>query len=284
MVTQPRKRLIFNWTTPKNLLAILLFIIIAILIQYIIIALTIPMGTEDSTTIALPIFNITLSFLYHLFPSAVIISLTASFIHLTIHTATVPAKTQTLKKPHRQEIRKKPTRLKPLRKFYKKLRRATRKIKNKILKTPTIAYIERRVILARAIIKSAITITATFIIIILLVTIAAYPKFIPTATANFYQWNAAFLSFVTSTIRASETVANTIPPIGAIATTIQNALIAAAPAFHNTLEGTASTITNGLVSLSSTEKYLIIQNTAAWTVAIITLLYSQYIKIRRYRR
>jgi len=284
MVTQPRKRLIFNWTTPRNLLAILLFIIIAILIQYTIIALTIPMGTEDSTAITLPIFNITLSFLYHFLPSAVIITLTASFTHLTIHTATVPAKTQTLKKPRRQEIRKKPTRLKPLRKFYKKLRRATRKIKNKILKTPTIAYIERRVILARAIIKSAITITATFIIITLLVTIAAYPKFIPTATANFYQWNAAFLSFVTATIKASETIANTIPPIGAITTTIQNALIAAAPAFHNTLEETASTITNGLVSLSSTEKYLIIQNTAAWTVAIITLLYSQYIKIRRYRR
>ncbi|MDH5495371.1 MAG: hypothetical protein OEY24_06690 [Candidatus Bathyarchaeota archaeon] len=280
MAIQQRKRLIFRWTTPKNLLAILLFIILTIIVEFIIITFAIPTAAKDPTATTLSLLNVTISLLYHIIPAAVIVTLTTSFTHLATHTANIPKKTQIPKKPQTQ----KSTRLKPLRQFHKKIRRATRKIKTKILKTPAIAYIKQRITLAKAIIKSATTITLTFIIIITLVTIAAYPKIIPTATADFYHWNTVFLSFVTTTIKASETIANTIPPIGAVATAIHNALIAAAPTFRNTLEAAASAITSGLVSLNPTEKYLIIQNAAAWIIAIATLSYSQYIKNRRYRR
>jgi len=282
MATQTRKRLIFHWTASKNLLAILLFIILTIIIEYIIITFTIPI--TDSTAITIPHLNIIISPLHHLLPAAVVITLTASFTHFTTQTATIPKKNQATKIPQPRKIRQKTLRLKPLRKFYKKIQETARKIKNKILKTPAIAQIQRRIILAKAIIKSAIIITATFIILILLITIAAYPHMVPTATSGFYKWNTAFLNFVATTIEASNTIANAIPPLGAAATTVQNALIAASPAFRSTLEGAASTITHGLVALNPTEKYVLIQNAAAWTTAIATLIYSQYAKTRRYRR
>lgn len=284
MNTQPRKRLIFHWTTPKNLLAILIFAVLTVIIQGILIIYAIPTGTEDLTVFTLPLFNITLSLLYHLLPVTVIITLTASFTYLTTHTATISRKAVTPKKLPQRKTYQKPTRLKSLRNFYKKLQRTTRKVRTKILKTRAIAYIEHRVALAKTIIKSAATITITFVILVLLITVVAYPKLVPTVTMNFYEWNRAFLNFVTATIRASETIANTIPPIGAIATAIQSTLNTAAPAFRNTLEASASAMTAGLVSLSPTEKYLIIQNVSTWTVATTILLYNQYVKMRRYRR
>lgn len=284
MTRQHRKRLIFYWTAPKNLLAMLLFIILTAIIQYTFIASTIPTIRHDSTTFTLPAINITISLLRHVIPISVIVTLTTSFTHLTTYTATIPRKTAISRKTSPRKTHRKSTRLKPLRKFYEKLHRAARKIKNEILKTPAISRIQRRVALAKTLIKSAITILATFIIILLLISIAAYPKLVPTATISFYQWNGIFLTFVVATIKAAENVANTIPPVGVVATAIHNALITAAPTFRNVLEGTASAIAKGLVTLNPAEKYLIIQNTAAWTVAIATLLYSQYAKARRYRR
>jgi hypothetical protein len=282
MTTPPRRRLIFHWTTPKNFLAILLFVLLTIIIQYIIVSTN--TTTTDPTATIIPFVNITISPLYHLLPIAVIITLTASFTHLTTQTATIPAKTTPSRTPPPRKTRRKSTRLKLLRRFHKKLQGAARKIKNKILKTPAIAQIQRRIILAKAIIKSAATITATFIILILLITIAAYPHVVPTATFSFYSWNTVFLNFVAATIQASNTIANAIPPLGAAAAAVQNALIAASPTFHSTLEGAASAIASGLVNLNPTEKYVLIQNAAAWITAIATLVYSQYAKTRRYRR
>jgi hypothetical protein len=280
MTIQSRKRLIFHWTTPKNLLAILLFIILIIIAEFIIIAFVIPTAVKDSTAITVPFLNVTISLLYHIVPGAVIIALTASFTHLATHTATIPQKAQMPKKPQPPKY----TRLKALRRFHKKLRIAARKIRTRIMKTPTIAYIRQRIALAKTFVKSAAIITLTFILTIALVTIAAYPKLVPTTTADFLQWNTVFLNFVTATIKASETIANTVPPIGVVATAIHNALIVAAPTFRNVLESAASAITSGLVSLSPIEKYLIIQNAAAWIIAVTTLGYSQYIKTRHYRR
>jgi len=279
MTVQPYKRLLFRWTTTKNLLNILTFITLTAIIQCIIITQTIRLGIRDPTATTIPLFNITISLLYHVLPAAVIMTLTTSFTYLTTHIATIRQKSQPAR-IHRQKF----THGKAKRKFYKRFQRSARKIKNKILKTPTIANIQHRISLAKTIIKSATSIILVFTIIIILITIAAYPKLIPTITASFYQWNTAFLNFVAETIKASEVIANAIAPIGGIAVAIHRALIAAAPIFYSTLEATASNITNSLVALNHIEKYLIIQNTAAWTVAFTTLLYCKYIRTRRYRR
>jgi hypothetical protein len=284
MATQPHRRLIFRWTAPRNLLAIFLFIVIAIILQYVTVTLAVPAGTSDPTAINIPIINTPFSLLYHVVPAAMIITLTVCFIHLTHQAATVPVRPLPPKKPPPAPARQKPARLKALRQLRRKLRRATRRIKRRILRAPTIAQLQHRITLAKAIIKSAITVAVAFIILAVLLTLAAYPKLVPTATLNLYQWNTIFHDFVMSTIQTSRNTAGSIPFIGAAAAAINSALISASPAFRNTLEGAASAVTAGLVALAPVEKYLAIQNIAAWTTALATLFYSWYSKSRRIRR
>ncbi|HUV97894.1 MAG TPA: hypothetical protein VMW14_00125, partial [Candidatus Paceibacterota bacterium] len=98
MATQPHRRLMFRWTAPRNLLAILLFIIIAVILQYLTVTLAVPAGTSDPTTTTIPIVNTPLSLLYHVLPAAMITTLTLCFIHFTHQAATVPVRPQTPKK------------------------------------------------------------------------------------------------------------------------------------------------------------------------------------------
>jgi hypothetical protein len=283
MATPSKKRLVFRWTAPKNLLAIVLFVIVTIVTQYLIIVLTIPVGAKDPTVITLPLLSLPVSLLYHILPVAVIATLTVSFTHLTTYTAMMPPRTSTPKKLTTRPPRKAP-RLRSLHRFSRRVRGVFRNLKNAVLKAPTVARIQRRIVLAKALIKSAVTITTAFVLLVLVFTIAAYPRIVPTLTANLYHGNTAFLGFVVATIEASQTIASTLSPLGAVAHSLHNALIAAAPAFRSTLEGAGSAVTHGLVVLRPTEKYLIVQNAAAWITAIAALLYSQYVKIRRYRR
>jgi hypothetical protein len=284
MATQPHKRLIFRWTASRNLLAILLFVIIAAILQYVTVTLAVPAGTTDPTTTTIPIINTPLSLLYHVLPTAMITTLTLCFIHFTHQAATVPVRPQISKKLPPASTRQKPARLKALRQFHRRLRRAARRIKRRILQAPTIAQLQHRITLAKAIIRSAITVAAIFIVLAVLLTVAAYPTLVPTATLDLHRWNTTFHGFVMSTIQISRNIADSIPPIGAAAAAINSALISASPAFRNTLEGAASALTAGLVALAPVEKYLAIQNIAAWTTAMATLFYSWYSKARRFRR
>ena len=195
MAAQTQKRLIFRWTAPRNLLAVILFIILSITIEYLVITSVVPSDAKDPSLITIPLINFSISPLYHLLPIAVMTTLTASFTHLTTHTAIVPQKIQVTKKPPSQR----PARFKALRQLHKRIQRTVRSFKNTILKARAIAQVQHRIVLAKAIIKSAIAVTAVFIIIILLVTFIAYPKLLPTATAGFYKWNTAFLGFIRST-------------------------------------------------------------------------------------
>ena len=284
MATQPHRRLMFRWTAPRNLLAILLFIIIAVILQYLTVTLAVPAGTSDPTTTTIPIVNTPLSLLYHVLPAAMIITLTLCFIHFTHQAATVPVRPQTPKKLPPASTRQKPARLKALRQLRRRLRRATQRIKRRILRAHTIAQIQHRLTLAKAIIRSAITVAAIFIIFAVLLTIAAYPTLVPTATLDLHRLNTMFHGFVMSTIETSRNIADSIPPVGAAAATINSALISASPAFRSTFEGAASAMTAGLVALAPVEKYLAIQNIAAWTTALATLVYSWYAQSRRIRR
>jgi hypothetical protein len=283
MTTQPQRKPILRWTTRKNLLTILTFTVIAIITQYLAIALTDLAATADPTAITIPAINISLSLVYHIIPATAIITLTACFVHLTTHTTTLTPKTLP-KKPPPPPTRQKPARLRALRQFARKLQRGTRRIKQRILNARPVASLRRRINPAKPIIKAAITVTATFLIIMILVTAAAYPQLVPTATLNLYRGSTAFHGFVIATIKASQSIANTIPPIGTVAATINDALISASPSFRNSLEGVASSIAGGLVALSPLEKYLVTQNSAIWTTALATLLYSWYARTRRYRR
>ncbi len=281
MLEGSRKRLKFYWTAPKNLIAILIFVIFVILIQFAIVSFAIHAGAKDPTEIILP-FNLQVSLLYHFLPVIVTITLTACFIHLTNYTALLSRETQILKRPPQRS--RKSSHLKFLRELNRKLRRTARKIRNKILRTSSIASLQHQLVLARTITKSAIIVLSASLILFALLTIAAYPKLVPTSTTNLFQGNTGFLDFVLSTISTSETIGNTIPPLGVIAGGIHGAIVAVAPAFRSTLEGAASGMTEGLVSLSPTEKYIAIQNAVTWIVAIAVIFYGYFVKIPPFRR
>lgn len=283
MTSEPRRRILFHWTAPKNLLAIILFIMAVFVVEYVVVQAT-AATVEDSATITLPLLNVKISPSYHILPLVVITALTASFTHLASITAILPRKTQAMKRPSRQRTSRRKSRLRTVRELTRRIGRAGRRIKGRILRIRAVSYISHRIYVARPLIRSATAIAGIFIILFLLVTFASYPGLISTATTSFYQWNTAFLSFVAWTIEASKAIATAIPPIGIIGSSIQSVLSMAAPGFHNTIEGAASSITSGLVSLSPTEKYLIVQNVASWTVAAVTLAYGQYARISRYKR
>ena len=75
-----------------------------------------------------------------------------------------------------------------------------------------------------------------------------------------------------------------IQPIGVIGSSIQQTLIDASPGFHSAVDAAASLLTEGLVNLGSTEKYLIVQNVASWIVACTTLFIGRYMKTRHRRK
>lgn len=276
-MTQPRRRFIFHWTTPKNFLAIILFIVLIGLLEYTI-NITLAPNLRKAPNIILPLINTTISPYYHLLPAAVIVSLTSCFIHLTTHTATRPTRIQPPKVTRRPRRK---LRFKTIRQSWGKIAKAAKRIKGRIMRNSLIAYIEKRVALAKALIRSAATVAITFIIVVLLINILAYPKLAPTAVTSFFTWNQGFLNFVIATMRASEAIVNAIPPIGTLAASLHNVLINIAPAFRQTLEGATSGLTNNFVSLSPIGKYLLAQNIAVWIVITVTLLYTRFVKISR---
>ena len=284
MTSDSQRRSILRWTAPKNMFAVVIFTAVVVVLEYIAVSFAVSMGIKDPLGVSLSFLGITLSPLYFLVPLAVIITLTASFMHLTAKIASGTRKSEVQKKPRARRTIRGRVYLRPVRRFTGRIVRTISRIWHKILETRGIAYIERKVTSSRTTIRAAITITVTFVALLLLLTIAVYPRLVPSATADFFQSNPVILNLVTGTNTAFETIANAVPPLGALASVIHGALIAMAPPFRATLESATSHVSSGLVSLNPTTKFLMAQNIAAWLVASIAILYSYFVRIRFYRR
>jgi hypothetical protein len=157
------------------------------------------------------------------------------------------------------------------------------RVKDRIAKVSLIAGVRRRIRPANPYIRSAATITIVFITLVILIIAAAFPGSVSRATAGFFNWAPGFVDFVLWTASVTEALAG-IPGIGSVAVAVHQALIGAAPGFHNALKGAASTIAEGLVALNSTEKYLLIQNSTALLVTAMVFLYSRLSRMYRFRR
>ncbi len=132
-------------------------------------------------------------------------------------------------------------------------------------------------------IRSAASVWASFILLLMLVTLSVYPGLALNATLDFFGWNTAFLNFVAATFEFSNALASAVPPIGAVGVSVQRALVAAAPNFRTAMEGITS-FTSSLAALNPSEKYILTQSSATWTVAIVTLLAGQRVRARRRMR
>jgi hypothetical protein len=282
MTAKPQAGSVLRWTSTKNLLATLLFAVIVTLLEYMAVSFAASTGIKNPDGIAF--MSIVISPLYVLVPIAVVVAVTASFMHLTTSTVTLKRRSETVRKQQSRKAIRRRFRLDSVRRFSRRLGQASRRIRIKIRKTWGIRQVVDRVDSARSVIGYAFAVIATFTSLVLLVTAAAYPKLVPSTAAGFFQGNPGFLGFVTSTIRAAQGISSAIPPIGAIAAAIHNALIAAAPGFRSTLIAFFCPLSNGLASLSPIAKFLVAQNAAAWSVAVVAIFYRHYVRRRSYSR
>jgi len=249
----------------KGLVAIILFLIIAALIEYSIALYAMNLGVKEKPENLLQwsfpfpgtnsTITITISPLFNLVPIAVIITLLFCWIYLTRHVAVKPYEAQK-EKIGSVARREKETKVKKL----------FGKIKSGLLRVKGIAYLWQKIHFARATIKSALTVFLAFATFILIVSLLAYPKLIYQIISNAYQNNPALLNFVRG-------AAETLAPIGGIF----NALKSAAPGFGN-FALSLGIIIKPLVDLGNVEKYLVFQNIAAWVSALAALFYGEYLR------
>jgi hypothetical protein len=265
------KRLMIRWATFKGLAAIILFLVITTLIEYVVALYAISLGVRDMTTLQWSaqfpgtdwILNVSISPLFHLVPLAVIITLLFSWIYLTKHVAVKP-----------QEVRKGIGESVARRTNRSRLRRIADRVKSGLLRVRGISYLWQKIHFARATTKGASVVLLTFAVFILIMSLFAYPRLIYQTITSAYQNNPSLLGFVKGSGEA-------LSPIGQIFSIVTNAILSAAPGFRDLALGFGMII-KPFADLDNSGKYLLFQNVAAWVSAFTALFYGEYVR-RTYR-
>jgi len=275
------RRLILRWATVKGLTAIILFLMTAALIEYAVVLYAISLGVKEENPLKgsfqFPGTNwaikIVVSPLFHLVPLSVIVALVFSWICMIKYAAMQPQKplegkpkTKQQKKGQTQKTEKLTSRIGGA------IKKIFGRIKSGLLRIKGVSYIWRKVIFARATIKSALITILIFSALILLVSAIVYPGLIYTAFSSIYQGNPSLLQFVRSVNNSLKGFVSALGPIEWLCSSINNAIISAAPALRGFLSALGG-LTKPLVDLPPVGKYLIFQNVAAWFSALAAFSY-----------
>lgn len=256
------KRMLIRWATGKGLIAITLFTLLAILMEYLIILYTITLGATDPALITLTWpATLAISPLFHIVPTAVIITLVATWTYLTKRLATKPPEQKTFKaQKHPKAPPATKTEQKPKRTLTQTIRQAKKPI------------------------KTTLIITLVFLLFTLTAIVLAYPQLIYNTIASNYQNNPGFVNFVAAINSAIEGFNQAAGPLGSLATTINNGIRILSPGIK--VVGTAlGNLLTPIATLDPAGKYLAIQNLAAWISVLTIILYGRYSrKPLRYRR
>lgn len=239
-------------------------------------ALTIP-GANWSFTVAI-------SPLLHLLPITVIIVLLASWTYLArsavfLPQREIPRRTQPFLRA--QEAGKPGTTRPFFRDFNRRLQRAGRTIKSGFGRIPGISYVSRRLSSARASARSALMILIIFISIAVGLVLVEYPNLIHDITVNLYRGAPALANFAAGTQTWFRNIGTAVPPLGDFFGSINNAFIKIGPGFRKTLEAAGGSITSPVFQLDVVGKYLLSQNLASWTAAVLAIVYGAYASTRR---
>jgi hypothetical protein len=297
LVEERRKRLRLRWTAPKRFVAIIFFLIIALFFEYLIAVLFQSIGLVDKNTwietFNIPVtnwsFTITISPLFHILPLSVIVVLLSSWAYLTKFTIFMSHRRESAKKVSPQARREQgKRRFKTLKRVSKRisqrLQRGRRALNVRIQQIRGISYISQRLVLAKAGIISALTVISIFICILILMIIAEFPTLIHNSIVTTYRNDPSFLGFVLSTNSFFSSLGQVLPPIGGLASAINNVLVGAAPGFRKVLEIVGTSITQPMVQLDLASKYVLSQNLAVWVSALFALAYGAYASSRSYHR
>lgn len=289
------KPLVLKWSALTELLTLMLFFLIASLIEYVIIIYSLSIGVNDqnvlSYTLTFPgtswTFTLTISPLFHLVPLGVVVCLVSSWTYLTRRIAVAPQRVETRQRKVKRIKREGKDWLKPLKKFGAKISRKLSKfwsrMKSWLLETRGVSFVWQKIFFARAAIKSALTIIFVFAVLVLAGSLMASPLLLPKWVKTLYMDYSAFRGLVTATVNWAGSIANVLPPLRWIASGINSVLLAIAPGFRHSFEGLGA-LTAPLAKLDPAGKYVFYQNFAAWVSCLISLLYGQYVTKRHRRR
>ena len=250
----PQKRLVIRWTTLRGLAAIVVFLLITVLVEYGVVAYAMSLGVQENPEDM--IFGM-ISPLFHLVPAAVTVALVSSWVYLTKHAAIGPKQTWKGKAGSVARQSKQGG-----------LKKTLGRIRRGLLKLESFAYFWRKIHFARATIKSAITVLLAFAVIMLIVSLLAYPQAVYQTVIAAYQNNPSLLGFVQGGGQA-------LASVGGAFSGINNALLSAAPGFRDFCIGVGNVI-RPLADLDNAGKYLVFQNAAAWVSGLTVLFYGQY--------
>ncbi|MEM3565872.1 MAG: hypothetical protein QXK47_00780 [Candidatus Bathyarchaeia archaeon] len=276
------RRLILRWASLKGLTAIILFFIVAALMEYAVVVYAISLGVKEENPLQgsfqFPGTNwtikIVVSPLFHFVPLSVIIALVFSWICMTKYAAMQP------QKPLEGKPKTKPQKKEQIQKTERKLKSSIvsaiknffGRIKSGLLRIKGVSYVWGKVSFARATIKSAIMTVLVFSALILLISVIAYPGLIYTAFSNMYRGNPSLLGFVKSVNNALKGFVEALGPIGWLCSSINDAIISAAPALRGFLSALGGLV-KPLVDLPPFGKYIVFQNVAAWVSALAAFSY-----------
>jgi hypothetical protein len=121
---------------------------------------------------------------------------------------------------------------------------------------------------ARANVRSALIVLLVFSALLIMISLFTYPRLLYEAVRSMYESNPSLLGFVKG-------VGASLASIGAVFSSINNAIVVAAPGFRGFVLGLGVAIMP-LSSLDDVGKYLVFQNAAAWISAFIVLFYGEY--------
>jgi len=276
------RRLILRWTTLKGLVAIILFLILAVLVEYAIVVYAISLGVREENPLKgsfnLPgtdwTVTIAVSPLFHIIPLSVIITLVFCWVCMTKYAAMQSPKPIEGKPKTKQQ--KKGETQKAKETFASRIGGAIRKffgkIKSGLLRIKGVSYVWSKVSFARATIKSALITVLVFLALILLISVTAFPGLIYGTFSNLYRGNPSLLEFVKSVNNALKGFVEALGPIGWLCSSINNAIISAAPSLRGFVSALGGLV-KPLVDLPPVGKYLVFQNVAAWVSALIVFSY-----------
>ena len=279
-------------TATRSHAALILFLTLSLIFEVTLISAFQMLGLNDqnawASVLLIPgtnwAFTVTINPLLHLLPITVIIVLLASWTYLAKSTAflpqrEIPRRTQPL--PRAQETGGPKTTRRFFRNLSRRLQRLGRTIKSGSRRIPGISYVSQRLSSAHASVRSALMVLLIFISIAVGFIFVEYPNLIYHLTVNLYRGSPALANFASGTEMWFRGIGTAVPPLGDFVGSINNAFIKAAPGFRKSLEAAGTSLTKPIFQLDVVGKYILGQNLASWTAAILAIIYSAYASTRR---